>query len=97
VENICKFATRFDDKGRGTISVDTAPFQADPDIAGLAILFATDVILSGDSDFPMYVGPAGSGDLMIRAPKICMKTASVKSATLVTGQLAIKDSVLDIL
>jgi hypothetical protein len=37
VENISKFATEFDDKGLGTISVDTAPFQADPDIAGLTI------------------------------------------------------------
>jgi hypothetical protein len=53
VEDISKFATEFDDKGRGTISVDTAPFQADPDVAGLAILFATDAIISGDSDFPM--------------------------------------------
>jgi hypothetical protein len=87
VEEITKFGNEFDDKGRGSITVDAAPFQADPDVAGLALTFAVDAIISGDFDFPpMYVGPSGSGDLMIRSPKICMNSGSVTSMTLVTGQ-----------
>jgi hypothetical protein len=91
VEEITKFGNEFDDKGRGSTMVDTVPFQADPDIAGLAIQFSIDAIMSGDSDFPMHVGPSGSGDLTIRGPKICMKSGSVASMTLVTGQATIKD------
>jgi hypothetical protein len=98
VEEITKFGNEFDDQGRGSIMVDTAPFQADPDIAGLALAFFVDAIISGDdSDFPMYVGPSGSGDLMIRGPNICMKSGAVTSMTLVTGQQFIMEDIENIL
>jgi hypothetical protein len=86
VEEITKFGNEFDDKGRGSTMVDTATFQADPNVAGLALTFAVDAIVSGDSDFPTHVGRSGLCDLMIRAPKICMNSGSVASMTLVTGQ-----------
>eukprot|EP00978_Attheya_sp_CCMP212_P036292 scaffold163303_cov35-Attheya_sp.AAC.1 len=32
-------------------------FQADPEIAGLAISGSVDAIISGDSDFSLHIGP----------------------------------------
>ncbi len=57
--------------------MDIAPFQADPSIADVAIWGDCEAILSGDSDFSMYVGPGGPDhirDIMIRDIKISQKT-----------------------
>ncbi len=49
------------------------PFQADPSIADAAIRGGCEAIISGNSNFAMYIGPGGSdnqGDIMIRDVKI---------------------------
>ena len=59
--------------GKGEITIATAPFQADPSIADVALRGGCEAILSGDSDFAMYVGPGGPdmlGDIMLRDIKI---------------------------
>ena len=50
-----------------------SPFQADPSIADIALRGGCEAILSGDSDFAMYVGPGGPdnlSDIMLRDIKI---------------------------
>jgi hypothetical protein len=81
--------SKYDTRGRGEISLDIAPFQADPSIADVAIRGGCEAILSGDSDFSMYVGPGGPdnmGDMMIRDIKISQKQSTITSGTIVTGQ-----------
>ena len=68
--------------------MDIAPFQADPSIADVAIRGECEAILSGDSDFSMYVGPGGPdnmGDIMIRKIKISQKHSTITSGTIITG------------
>lgn len=75
--------------GKGEITIETAPFQADPSIADVAIRGGCDAIISGDSDFAMYVGPGGPdmlGDIMIRDIKINQRLSTITSGILVTGQ-----------
>lgn len=76
-------------QGKGEISIEVAPFQADPSIANAALLGECEAILSGDSDFSMYVGPGGPdnlGDIMLRDIKIHLKQSTITSCTFVTGQ-----------
>jgi hypothetical protein len=50
------------------ISIETALYQADPCIADVALLGECEAIISGDSDFAMYVRPGGPymlGNLML--------------------------------
>ena len=61
VEELTKLVNAYD----GSITIDATPFQADPDIARRVICGEADVIVSGDSDFAMYIGP-DSSDIMIR-------------------------------
>ena len=55
-------------KGNSKVECITAPYQADPCIAKLATDMKVEFIGSGDSDFPMYVGPGkdGTSDIMLR-------------------------------
>jgi hypothetical protein len=81
--------SKYNTQGRGEISMDIAPFQADPSIADVAIRGECKAILSGDSDFSMYVGPGGPdnmGDIMIRDIKISQKHSTITSGTIITGQ-----------
>jgi hypothetical protein len=52
-------ASKYEPQGKGEILVDIAPFQADPSIANVAIRGGCEAIISGDSDFSMYVGLGG--------------------------------------
>jgi hypothetical protein len=82
---VIRLLQTFDDGGRGAVSTFTAPFQPDTEISKLAIDGDIDIVISGDSDFQMYIGPAGSGDLMIRNPKLTGK-GNIDNIIFVTGQ-----------
>ena len=86
--------------GRGVITIDTAPYQADPSIADIAIRGGCEAILSGDSDFSMYVGPGGPdqfGDIMLHDIKINQKHSTITSCVIVTGQRKVTTMVEDVL
>ena len=51
--------SEYQSDGQGVITIDTAPFQADPSITDAAIRGGCEAILSSDSDFSMYPGPGG--------------------------------------
>jgi len=55
VEELAKLVNGYDGKQQGAITMDVTPFQADPDIARRVICGEADVIVSGDSDFAMYI------------------------------------------
>jgi hypothetical protein len=100
VERLQELVSTYDSGGKGVMSVEIAPFQADPSIADIALSGGCDAILSGDSDFAMYVGPGGPdkfGDIMIRDVKINQKQSTVTSCSLVTGQEAVASKIEDIL
>ena len=82
------------------ISIETAPYQADPCIADVALLGECEAIISGDSDFAMYVGPGGPdklGDLMLRNVMYDYKNRTIVSCKLITGQRAVKNLIHNIL
>jgi hypothetical protein len=58
-----QFADEFQTSTCGTVSCERAPLQADPQIAKKSLDAEVDAIISGDSDFQMFVGPEGLGDL----------------------------------
>ena len=73
VAKLEQYVSEYQSQGRGEINIQTAPFQADPSIADVAISGGCEAILSGDSDFAMYVGPGGPdklADVMLRDIKI---------------------------
>ena len=43
--------------------IEISPFQADPSIVNVAMKGGSEAILSGDSDFAMFVGPGGPDKL----------------------------------
>ena len=88
VEELTKLVNAYDGKQQGSITIEVTPFQADPDISRRVICGEADVIVSGDSDFAMYIGPASS-DIMIRLPKLDLNSLMLKSAILVTSQDAV--------
>ena len=82
------------------ISIETAPYQADPCIADVALLGECEAIISGDSHFAMYVGPGGPdklGDLMLRNVMYDYKNRTIVSCKLITGQRAVKNLIHNIL
>ena len=82
------------------ISLFSAPTQADPCAAKEAIASTVDAIISGDSDFPMYVGPSGVdglADLMIKDVRVSSKKACISVCKVVTGQRAVAVRVDEIL
>ena len=93
VQDLKSWHQQYKPDGRGCIFAKDAPWQADPCIAKGAIDGAIDAVLSGDSDFQMYVGnggPDGLGDLMLRNPYIRSRTNRVETVEIQTGQLAVK-------
>lgn len=65
---------------KGEITMETAPFQADPSIADVAIRGGCEAIISGDSDFAMYVGtsePDNLGYIMLCDIKINQRTSTI--------------------
>jgi hypothetical protein len=95
------------DDGGAIIQVRTSLYQADPEIAALALSNSVDGIISGgDSDIALYIGASrasaaatmneegavGADFMLVRAPKISMRHSSVESFTIVTGQSRVKES-----
>ncbi len=75
-------------------------FQANPSIAYIAIEGGCEAILSGDSDFAMYVGPGGPdkfGDIMLCVIKVNQKQSTINGCTLVTGQSIVANMIEELL
>jgi hypothetical protein len=85
IVNIQRLVSEYDCENKGKITVEETPFQADPDIARRIICGDADCIVSGDSDYQMYIGPNRS-DMMVRFPSFDNTNLKLKSAILVTGQ-----------
>lgn len=89
MERLQLLVSQYASQGKGEITIAIAPFQADPSIANAALLGECEAILSGDSDFAMYVGPGGPdnlGDIMLSNIKVHQKQSTITSCTVVTGQ-----------
>lgn len=75
-------------------------FQADPEVAGLALSGAVEAIVSGDSDFAIHCGPetisldSGSQyvDFMLAKPKISLKDRDILSFDIITGQSVVAEA-----
>jgi hypothetical protein len=87
------FVDNFESANRGNIQVRVAEYQADPAVARSAVNGEVDGIISGDSDFVMYIGPSGPlgcADFSMRSVKCERKKgaseSTVKSMLLITGQ-----------
>lgn len=98
IQKLKSFVATYNLEGKGDISIEVAPTQADPCLAKLAIDFKIDAIISGDSDFAMYVGPSGRkgmADLILKDFKLMMaKTKEpIKSCKVYTGQKAVADRI----
>ena len=66
-------------------------WQADPAIARRSLNGEVDAIISGNSDFSVYIGvggPDGMGDIMLRKPQITAKHGlqRLQSLEIWTGQ-----------
>jgi hypothetical protein len=100
VSRLHELVSKYESHGKGEITAEVAPFQADPSIADIALRGGCEAILSGDSDFAMYVGPGGLdnlGDIMLRDIKINQKQSTITWCTLVTGQRAVASEIDNIL
>jgi len=89
VEELQHLFIGYRSQGRGEVSLEMSPFQADPSIANVAIDGGFEAILSGDSDFAMYIGPGGPdefGDIMLRDIKVNHRQSTTIGCSLVTGQ-----------
>ena len=89
IDRLQLLVSEYVSKGRGEKTIQIAPFQADPSIANAALLGECEAILSGDSDFSMYVGPGAPdnlGDIMLRDIKLHQKQSTITTCTVVTGQ-----------
>jgi 5'-3' exonuclease len=99
-QNLQDFVDGYKPEGKGIISIETAPFQADPCLAQLAVAGDIDAIISGDSDFCVYVGPngqSGLGDIMLKDFQIIKADESIKGCKLYTGQKSVADLIEAIL
>jgi hypothetical protein len=91
---------RYDSNGKGDISILTAPYQADPCLAKLAVSGEVDVIVSGDSDFLVYVGPNGPNvleDIMLKDLQLSTTDDTIKKCRVYTGQRRVADRIEAIL
>jgi hypothetical protein len=64
-----EFVEEYDSENKGEITFEVAPMQADQCVAGMLVTGDVDFIISGDSDFAMYVGPngrTGMADIMLK-------------------------------
>jgi hypothetical protein len=86
-----EFVCAYSSKENGDMTIEIAPTQADPCIAGMAVAGDIDFIVSGDSDFAMYVGPSGRrglADIMLKDMKLSTKKEWIFGMPLVTGHSA---------
>jgi hypothetical protein len=85
IKNIERFVVSFQTNNGTWVVLQKALWQADPAIAKRAIDGEIDAILSGDSDYAMYVGdggPDGYGDIMLRIPLLVKQTKQRMSSIL---------------
>jgi hypothetical protein len=76
VKELKLFVLGYASQGMGEISIENFPFRANPIIANVVIEGGCEAILSGDSDFVMYIGPGGPDklwDIMLRDIKVNQK------------------------
>jgi hypothetical protein len=66
-------------------------------MAALAVRQQIDAIVSTDSDFAMFIGPSGGGDLTISSPHLRFQDATIGKMQLVTGQMIVADQVHSVL
>ena len=101
VENLSAFVEHYGSSdGKGNIEFEQAPTQADPCAAKDVIDSAVDAVISGDSDFSMYVGPSGIdgfGDLMVKDLKLSSRKGIAEAGKIVTGQKAVANRIDEIL
>jgi len=100
VDKIEDFVKSFRSTNGTSIVLQRSLWQADPAIAKRAIDGGIDGILSGDSDFAMYVGnggPDGFGDIMLCHPKFLKNKAKLNTLEIWTGQSKVVDYINDIL
>ena len=94
------FVDGYKSEEKGNITMEIAPTQADPCLAKMAVDGEIDAIISGDSDFAVYVGPGGCNgmaDIMLKDVKLSMIKEPVQSCKLYTGQKAVADQIEAIL
>ena len=99
-EKLQDFIAGYDSEGKGDISIKVAPTQADPCLAQLAVAGEIDAIISGDSDFCVYVGPNGQGgfaDIMLKDLTLTIRNEPIKGCKVCTGQKAVADRIESIL
>jgi hypothetical protein len=54
-----KFVEEYESENMGEITFEVVPMQADLCVAGMLVIGDSGLIISGDSDFAMYVRPNG--------------------------------------
>lgn len=99
-DSLKSLVERYDSNGKGDISIITAPYQADPCLAKLAVIGKVDAIMSGDSDFCVYVGPNGPNgleDIMLKDLQVSTTDDSIKKCKVYTSQQGAADRIEAIL
>ena len=87
IPHIKQLVDDYHSKNKGSLDVSEDHFQADPDIARGVVCGEVDCIISGDSDYTMYIGPLEAfTDTMICDWYIHMNKLSLRNAKIVTGQ-----------
>jgi hypothetical protein len=100
VPKLEEFVAGYKSEGKGDITIEVVPTQADPCAAKLAVDGVVDAVVSGDSDFVVYVGPNGrngTADVLLKDLKLTMTKEPIKSCRLYTGQKAVADRIETIL
>ncbi|CAJ1947489.1 unnamed protein product [Cylindrotheca closterium] len=88
IDKIDDLVKSFASTNGSSIVLQKSLWQADPAIAKHAIDGDVDAVLSGDSDFAMYVGggvPDGCGDIMLRNPTLGKRNTHLESFEIWTG------------
>jgi len=94
------FVSGYNSDKKGKIMMESALTQADPCAAKMAVDGDADFIISGDSDFAVYVGPNGPNgmaDVMLKDVKLTMRKEPIQSCKIYTGQKAVADRIETIL
>jgi 5'-3' exonuclease len=99
-ESLKNLVDGYDSNGKGEISIIMAPYQADLCLAKLAVAGNVDAIMSGNSDFCMYVGPNGLNgleDIMLKDLQLSTTDNSIKKCKVYTGQQHVANQIKAIL
>ena len=100
-QRLQEFSGTFEPENRGSITMEVAPTQADPCLAKMAVDGEIDFIVSGDSDFSVYIGPNGpygTADIMLMDLKLTTKKEQpIRSCRVYTGQKKAADLIEAIL